>query len=159
VRRQHEDGSWAYGAEGYQSWADNFHTAFVLSSLSRISTTCGQAKEEFEPALRRGYEFWRERFFLADGWPRYYPDRLFPADAHSAGAAIIALVDLQWLDPGAIDLAEKIAQWTIHNLRSPSGFFYYQRRRCYTVRIPYLRWSEGWMAYGLARLMEGKSKK
>jgi hypothetical protein len=159
VRRQHEDGSWAYGADSYQSWADNFHTAFVLRSLSRISNSCGQAKAEFEPALRRGYEYWRERFFLADGWPKYYPDRLYPADAHSAGAAITALVDLQWLDSGAIDLAEKIAQWTIQNLRSPSGFFYYQRRRCYTVRIPYLRWSEGWLAYGLARLMEGKSKK
>jgi hypothetical protein len=159
VRRQHEDGSWAYGADSYQSWADSFHTAFVLSSLSRIINSCGEAREEFEPALRRGYEFWRERFFLADGWPKYYPDRLYPADAHSAGAAIMALVDLQWLDPGAIDLAEKIAQWTIRNLRSPSGFFYYQRRRCYTVRIPYLRWSQGWMAYGLARLMEGKSKK
>src|SRR5438132_8797427 len=36
VRRQRRDGSWAYGAEDYQSWADNFHTAYILTSLSRI---------------------------------------------------------------------------------------------------------------------------
>jgi hypothetical protein len=159
VGRQREDGSWAYGADDYQSWVDNFHTAFVLGSLSRIINCCHPRQEEFEQALRRGYDFWRERFFLSDGWPKYYADRLYPADAHSAGAAIAALVELQWLDPGAIDLAEKIAQWTVQNLRSPSGLFYYQRRRFYTVRIPYMRWSEAWMAYALARLIEGKRKK
>ena len=30
----------------------------------------------------------------------------------------------------------------------------HQRRRFYRVRIPYMRWSEGWMAYALARLLE-----
>src|ERR1700738_2692099 len=35
IRRQRADGSWAYGGNDYQSWADNFHTAFILKSLSR----------------------------------------------------------------------------------------------------------------------------
>src|SRR5438876_3360833 len=95
VRRQREDGSWAYGADDYQSWADNFHTAFILTSLSRIINSCESAREEFEPALLRGYEFWRDRFFLANGWPKFFPDRLFPADAHSAGAALVALAELR----------------------------------------------------------------
>ena len=34
--RQRADGSWAYGGDDHQSWADSFHTAFVLASLSRI---------------------------------------------------------------------------------------------------------------------------
>ncbi|MFN2456379.1 MAG: delta-aminolevulinic acid dehydratase, partial [Pyrinomonadaceae bacterium] len=42
VRRQREDGSWSYGADNYQSWADNFHTAFVLTSLTRIMEACGE---------------------------------------------------------------------------------------------------------------------
>jgi hypothetical protein len=155
VRRQQDDGSWAYGADAYQSWADNFHTAFVLSSLSRIINSCEAAKEEFEDGLKRGYEFWRERFFLSDGWPKYYDNRLYPADAHSAGAAIAALVDLpSSLDLDTIDFAERIARWAMQNLGSRRSFFYYQRRRFYTVRIPYMRWSEGWMAYGLARFLE-----
>src|SRR5713226_4549994 len=45
ARRQSEDGSWAYGVDGYQSWADNFHTAFVLTSLSRIVESVASAVE------------------------------------------------------------------------------------------------------------------
>jgi hypothetical protein len=158
VRRQREDGAWPYGAEDNQSWTDNFHTAFILTSLSRIIESC-EARDEFESSLKRGYEFWRERFFLSNGWPKYYPDRLYPADAHSAAAAIVALVELRGRIPGTLEFAERIAEWTIDNLRSPDGYFYYQRRRFYTVRIPYMRWSEAWMAYALARLLEGTENK
>jgi hypothetical protein len=48
--------------------------------------------------------------------------------------------------------------WAIDNLRSADGYFHYQRRRFYKVRIPYMRWSEAWMGYALARLAEAKSK-
>jgi hypothetical protein len=195
ISRQREDGSWAYGADDYQSWADNFHTAFILGSLSRMLSSLserttvtshlsasgevvgGKGEEDSAPpqplptrgeelkdfsearsALRRGYDFWIERFFLANGWPKYYADRLYPVDAHAAGAALATLADVGWLDPTALDLAQKVAQWTIANLRDRQGFFYYQRRRFYTVRTAYLRWSEAWMLYGLARLLEEREK-
>lgn len=154
VKRQREDGSWAYGADGYQSWADNFHTAFVLTSMARITKACLSCRDEFREAMKRGYEFWRTSFFLSNGWPKYFHDRLYPADAHSAGAAIVALLELRELDSRATELAHKIALWAIRNLRDPRGFFYYQRRRFYTVRTPYMRWSQAWMLYALARLME-----
>jgi len=177
TRRQRADGSWAYGGDDHQSWADGFHTAFILGSLSRIIDAIGTEPgadrgpdssnsveatgffDELDNTLRRGYEFWQERFFLADGWPKYYPDRLYPADAHSAASAIVTLVELRGRIPGTMILADKIAKWALDNLRDSHGFFHYQRRRFYTVRIPYMRWSQAWMAYALARLMEGKSKK
>jgi hypothetical protein len=158
VSRQREDGSWAYGADGYQSWADNFHTAFVLTSMARIMRSCPSCRGEFHEATRRGYEFWRGAFFLPNGWPKYFHDRLYPVDAHSAGAAIAALLELRELDGGAAELARKIALWAVQNLRDPRGFFYYQRRRFYTVRTPYMRWSQAWMLYGLARLLEESSQ-
>jgi hypothetical protein len=167
ARRQRADGSWAYGGDDYQSWADGFHTAFVLGSLSRIIDAIGSEpgavatgfNDQLDNTLRRGYDFWQERFFLADGWPKYYPDRLYPADAHSAASAIVTLVELRGRIPGTMILAEKIARWTLDNLRDDRGYFHYQRRRFYTVPIPYMRWSQAWMAYALARLLEGKSKK
>ena len=159
IRRQRADGSWAYGADEHQSWADNFHTAFILKSLSRIIESCECARDQFEPALVRGYEFWKERFFLDDGWPKYYSDRLYPADAHSAASAIVTLVGLRGRVPGALNFAEQIADWTIRNLHDDRGFFYYQLRRFHTVHIPFMRWSEAWMMYALARLLEGKRKK
>jgi len=154
IRRQRADGSWAYGGDENQSWADNFHTAFILGSLSRIIDSCESSRDELEPALVRGYEFWRERFFLDNGWPKYYPNGLYPADAHSAAAAIVTLVELRGRVPGALNLAAQISEWAIRNMRDDRGFFHYQRRRFHTVRIPYMRWSEAWMAYGLSRLME-----
>ena len=169
VRRQRADGSWAYGADESQAWADNFHSAFILTSLSRIIDAVSSEPrpvgvatgllDELDNTLRRGYEFWQERFFLNNGWPKYYPDRLYPADAHSAASAVVALVELRGHIPGTMILADKVAHWAIENLRNHRGFFYYQRRRFYKVHIPYMRWTEAWMAYALARLLEGKSKK
>ncbi len=158
VRRQHQDGSWDYGAGPAQHWIDNFHTAYVLLSLSRIRKCLPGDQQDPGPALERGYRFWRDRFFLADGWPKYYDDSLYPADAHAAATAIITLIELQELDREALPLAETIAGWTISNLRDRRGFFYYQRRRFYTVRTPFMRWTQAWMLYALARLMEEKSK-
>ena len=161
VRRQRADGSWAYGADSYQGWADNFHTAFVLTSLTRILRDCAPqldadaaTREEIEVALRRGYRFWREGFFLADGWPKYYHHVAHPADAHSAGAALVALAELKEREPDAQELAARVGAWTLRELRDPRGFFYYQKRRLRTARTPYMRWSQAWMAYGLARILE-----
>lgn len=154
ARRQRADGSWAYGGADFQSWADNFHTAFILTSLTRIMSVSEPARTEFHDVTLRGYEFWRKNFLLADGWPKYYHDRRYPADVHSAGAAIVALLEMQKFDESANALAQKIAHWSIHHLQNKRGFFYYQRRRLYTVRTPYMRWSQAWMMYALARLME-----
>ncbi|HKO97210.1 MAG TPA: hypothetical protein VJU86_09475 [Pyrinomonadaceae bacterium] len=156
VRHQQPDGSWSYGTASEQAWVDNFHTAYVLLSLSRIMGNSKAAGKEFEPALVRGFKFWRESFFLADGWPKYYHDSLYPADAHAAATAIVTLVELQDLDPEALPLAERIASWSISNLRDSRGFFYYQRRRFQTIRTPFMRWTQSWMLYALARLLEAK---
>jgi hypothetical protein len=172
VRQQTADGSWAYGADGLHAWSDSFHTAFILVSLSRISRAVAETSRCSSPlmtsgegqfttdqsyidgALRRGYDSWRETFFLQNGWPKYFADRLYPADIHCAASAIIALVELRKVASEALDLASKIAEWSIENLWDKRGYFYYQRRRFYRVRIPYMRWSEAWMTYALARLLE-----
>jgi hypothetical protein len=160
IRRQRPDGSWAYGAEGFQSWADNFHTAFILTSLSRILDACGpDSLEGLESSLQRGYQFWTTRFFTESGWPMYYPGRRYPADAHSAGAALVAFAELNRLNSDSLSRADSVAAWALGNLRDPSGFFYYQRRASHTVRTPYMRWSQAWMAYGLARLLEARGGK
>jgi hypothetical protein len=126
----------------------------VLQSLSLITKSCGAGELEFGDSLQRGYKFWRERFFLADGWPKYYDDALYPADTHSGAAAIVTLLELRHLDHDAQSLAEKIAAWLLNNMRDRRGFFYYQRRRFHTIKTPFMRWSQAWTAYALARLLE-----
>ena len=155
ARQQRGDGSWSYGADPNQTWVDNFHTAYLLSSLKRIGDSCKSGETgEIRTALQRGYEFWRKSFFLADGWAKYYHDALYPVDTHAAAAAIVSLLDLIELDRDALPLAQRIATWSIRNLRDRRGFFYYQRRRLYTVHTPFMRWTQAWMTYALARLLE-----
>ena len=153
VNNQRPDGSWFYGADPKQSWIDNFHTAYILFSLQRIinSTSFGP---QFQPALERGYEYWKNNFFLADGWPKYYDHGLYPADAHAAASAIVTFLECRSLDRDALKMAQTVASWTIQHLRDRRGFFYYQRRRFYTIRKPYMRWTEAWMLYALSRLLE-----
>ena len=154
VNQQQPDGSWTYGTEPAQSWIDNFHTAYILFSLKRIISACSLGAE-FQQSLQRGYRYWKETFFLADGWPKYYHDDPYPVDAHAAASAIVTLMECRDLDAGSTTLAQQVASWTIQNLRDQRGFFYYQRRRFYTVRKPYIRWTQAWMLYALARLLEG----
>ena len=86
--------------------------------------------------------------------------RQFLGTTAAAGAALVALTELRWIDEGALELAETIALWAIRNLQDAhQGYFYYQRRRFYTVRTPYMRWSQSWMLYGLARLLEVSSER
>jgi hypothetical protein len=153
INKQHPDGSWTYGTEPNQSWIDSFHTAYILFSLKRIISTCAP-DPEFQQVLERGFSYWKETFFLADGWPKYYHDDPYPADAHAAASAIVSLLECRELDDTATATARQVATWTIQNLRDKRGFFYYQRRRFYTVRKPYMRWTQAWMLYALARLIE-----
>ena len=153
VNNQQPDGSWSYGTDPKQSWIDNFHTAYVLFSLKRIIEVSSR-KDEFQPALERGYQYWKNTFFLADGWPKYYDHDLYPADAHAAASAIVTFLECRELDDDALRLAQSVATWTIQNLRDSRGFFYYQRRRFYKVRKPYMRWTQAWMLYALSRLLE-----
>ena len=156
VNHQRDDGSWSYGTEPAQSWIDNFHTAYILFSLQRIIEAC-PGGSEFQQALERGYRYWKDNFFLAEGWPKYYHDDPYPADAHAAASAIVTLVECRNLDENALNMAHNVARWTIQNLRDERGFFYYQRRRLYTIRKPYMRWTQAWMLYALARLLESES--
>jgi hypothetical protein len=157
VNRQRSDGSWVYGEEPAQQWIDNFHTAFILFSLKRVIDAASLGAE-FQSALKRGYEYWQQTFFLADGWPKYYHDDPYPADAHAGASAIVTFLELADLAENSIEFAERVARWTIENLRDERGFFYYQKRRFYTVKKPYMRWSQAWMLYALARLLEAKCR-
>ena len=107
----------------------------------------------FSQSSQRGYQYWKKSFFLADGWPKYYDDEIYPADAHAGASAIVTFLELRRVGSESRKLAENVARWTIANLRDPQGFFYYQKRRFYTVKKPYMRWSQAWMLYGLAPIV------
>jgi hypothetical protein len=151
VSAQAADGSWPYGDLPFQSWIDSFHTGFNLVSLRAIGEALGTG--EFEDAARRGYAFYEKHFFLADGTPGYYHDRLFPVDIHSAAQALVTFAAFAPVEPTALGMGGLVADWALTNMRSRRGLFYFQRHARYTHKTPFIRWSQAWMLYGLARLL------
>lgn len=156
IRRQRGDGAWAYGEENKQAWADNFHTAFILTSLRRISGDVEEIRDEAAGAMHIGIAYWLDNFFLADGMPKYYDNEVYPVDIHSAAAAIASLAELGDLDDRMLPLADKVAEWTCANMLDSDGYFYYQKRKTGIVKTPFMRWGQAWMVYALATLIEAR---
>ncbi len=140
---QHADGAWQYGLEPSQTWIDSFHTGFVIVSMKHIADVLGAA--ELRTSANRGFEYYRRTFIDPDYAVKYYSDQRYPVDAHAIGQALVTLATF-----GDTDTAEHVAEWAIANMRSPKGYFYYQRHRLYTNRIAYMRWSNAWMFRGLS---------
>lgn len=156
IRRQRSDGAWIYGANEAQAWVDNFHTAYVLQSLYRISALIPDLRSETNDVIRKGVAYWLDNFFLEDGTPKYYDRAAYPIDIHSAAVAVAALCELKELDVRMQPMAMRTAQWTIKNMLDPQGYFYYQKRKTRVVKTPFMRWGQAWMAYALACLIEGR---
>jgi hypothetical protein len=127
IRRQRNDGAWVYG--------DNFHTAYVLLSLKRISDTVPGLEVEIGEAFKRGNAYWLDNFFLHDGTSKYYGNSVYPIDIHSVAAAIVALCELNASDNAMLSLAQKTAEWTVENMLDANGFFYYQKRKSGTGKV------------------------
>jgi hypothetical protein len=151
VRRQRCDGSWPYGEARKDRWVDNYHTGFVLSSLKRIGDYI--RTPEFDKYIDRGYWYWKKNFFLENRVPRYYSNKTYPIDVHSAAQAILTSLEFRSLDPDAELWALELCDWAIRNMQDKSGYFYHQLLPRYSIRIPYIRWSQAWMQRALTETL------
>jgi hypothetical protein len=151
TEKQRADGSWPYGEALRQGWIDNFHTGFNLLALKSVKENA--RTDAFDPAIRSGLSFYKRHFFCDDGAPKYYHDAVYPIDIHSIAQSIITLIAFAD-DETNLALARKVLSWGLANMRSAGGFFYYQKHRLYTNRIPYMRWAQAWMMLALATYLE-----
>jgi len=150
VRHQTPEGAWPYGVGRKWAWIDSFHTGYVLEALD-IYCRCG-GNGDFHPALEKGYRFYLDTFFKADGTPRYYHHKTTPIDIQCASHGIQALVNLQKLDARSLAVARRVAHWTITNMQDPTGYFYYRKYPLITNKTPTLHWGEATMFTALALL-------
>lgn len=154
LARQRPDGSWPYGEGSKQRWIDSFHTGFNLMAIEGVHRCLDFA--ECEPAIRVGYEFYLDHFFESDGRAKYFHDRTYPIDAHSIAQALVTLTGLAAYDDRSLSVAAKVCEWALEHMRSPQGWFCYQKWRWWTNRINYMRWSQAWMLLGLACYARGQ---
>ncbi|MEN8265210.1 MAG: hypothetical protein ABFR82_17325 [Nitrospirota bacterium] len=154
--KQHENGSWDYGELPTQHWVDNFHTGYNLCALLSIGQYAGSS--EFEPHIRRGFEFYRNNFFREDGAPKYFHNRVYPIDIHSVAQSIITLLALRDFDEGNIELAHSVYNWANEYMWDRQGYFYFQSLPLYRIKISYMRWSQAWMFTALSYLSTKEDK-
>jgi hypothetical protein len=148
LERQRADGTWPYGEGRGLGWVDGFHTAYVLDALRALSNDPAA-----EAALRSGLDVYLERLIDPDGGARATVERRHPIDIHAAASAIGTLSDLAGRDSRALPKASSVLSWTLTHMRRRDGRFAFQRHRLHRKATPFVRWSDGHMALGLARYL------
>lgn len=144
---QNQDGSWFYSNLSFHQWIDNFHTGFNLECIADYERYTGDGS--FQTHFSRGIKYYLTTFFDGQGRSAYYNNALYPIDIHSPSQLVITLSNSPLFKQN-IDLIERVLKWTIDEMQSPEGYFYFQKRKYYTNKIPYMRWSQGWIFYAMA---------
>lgn len=140
VKKQQPNGAWAYATKkgDARTWADNFHTGYVLDCLDDYQRYSGD--RSFNEALEKGIAYYETHFFEDGQVPKYYDKSLYPIDATAVAQSILTLTRF-----GRIDLAKRVVVWTLKNMQDESGYIYYQRTKRGVNKISYMRWSSAWM--------------
>jgi len=144
---QKDDGSWSYGTLSFHHWIDNFHTGYNLECISdymKFSKDCS-----YNINLEKGFEYYFKTFFTDEGIPKYYNNSIYPIDIHSSAQLVITVVKLDKFHEQK-KLLDIVLNWTIENMQSNKGYFYYQINKYFSSKIPYMRWAQAWMFYSLS---------
>lgn len=151
--RQLPDGSWWYAEYPDHHWIDSFHTGYNLDSLKCYIESTGD--ETWRPNMINGLEFFKAHFFEETGRPKYYHNRTYPVDSQCAAQAIDTLAYFSEEDPSCLDLAVKVARWTIENMQDADGHFYYRQYPLMKAKAPMLHWAQATTYKALAILESG----
>ena len=154
-KNQKNDGSWTYSTLPFHQWIDNFHTGYNIECIHEYQKYSND--KSYTSHLEKGLKYYLDTFFTDEGKSKYYNNSLYPIDIHAPAQLIITLSRLGVLQNN-IDLVNKVLKWAIDNMQSPKGYFYYQVKKRYKIRIPYMRWSQAWMFYALTEYLSNKCK-
>ena len=107
-----------------------------------------------EDKLIKGFKYYKETFFEKDGTPRYYNYKTYPIDIQCASQGIQTLVNLSEYDQTSIELAKKVALWTIRHMQDSKGFFYFRKYPLITNKTPMFHWGQATMLAALSCLFK-----
>lgn len=150
VEAQSEDGSWVYGMLPVQSWIDSFHTGYNLDAIQTYQDKTGDM--QFNESIEKGFDYYIENFFLADGTPKYYHNKTYPIDIHCPGQLFMNLSVNKKFEENS-ELANKVFNWVTKNMQDKKGYFYYQLKEGMSSKIPYMRWSNAFMFNAMSYLL------
>lgn len=145
--KQRSDGAWTYGTLPFHQWIDNFHTGYNLECIYTYQNISGDVS--FEKHIKLGVDYYLGNFFTSEGVSKYYNNQTFPIDIHAPAQLIVTLSKLGRFCENKI-LVDKVLKWTVDNMQSDKGYFYYQKKKNVTSKIPYIRWAQSWMFYAFS---------
>ena len=146
-RHQQLNGAWSYGTLPFHNWVDNFHTGFNLECIYEYEKYTDD--DSFQTNVERGFTYYINTFFCEDGSSKYYNNQLYPIDIHSPAQLIATLAKMNRLSDYR-PIAEKVLKWTIEHMQDQEGYFYYQKKKWLSSKIPYMRWAQAWMFYSMS---------
>ncbi len=154
LAHQHEDGSWGYSIDvrsGKERIQTDFHQGFILCSLGHIKNLLALEDARVDEAIRRGLKYYRGVQFNDQGVSMWRVPQEYPVEIHNQAQGIITFSEFASYDEEYKEFAQRIAEWTIAQMYSKKkGYFYYRMFKHYTIRIPYMRWSQAWMLLALS---------
>ncbi len=153
---QKPNGSWTYSPLPFHQWIDNFHTGYNLECIHEYQKFSGD--NSFNNNIEKGLNYYLKTFFTAEGISKYYNNKIYPIDVHASAQLIVTLHRLNKINEN-LSLVNKILNWTIDNMQDKKGYFYYQKNKLYSSRIPYIRWAQSWMFFALSFYLLRFSKK
>jgi len=159
LAQQNSDGSWYYfdkdDVPKKRNFIDSFHTCFVLENLYAIWEW--KKDERLKKAVDKGYKFFLEHFLNDDFSISYYYKYPYPTgvkvDIRCCAEAIHCLVALSEMYPESLNIAKKIAEWTINNMQDKNGYFYFRIYKTHKHKMPYIRWGQAPMLNALTALL------
>jgi hypothetical protein len=155
ISKQSPDGMWFYSeSDGREVMQIDFHQGFILDDLYSFIKHTQSANGKYTKALLKGAEFYHNEQFLPDGRAKWRWPLAYPIDIHNQAQGIITFSKLSEINNDYLGLALQIASWTISNMQSEGGEFYYRKGRYFTNKIPYMRWAQAWMMLALSTLLE-----
>lgn len=154
LHHQHEDGSWGYSIDvrsGKERIQTDFHQGFILCSLGHIKNLLALEDARVDEAIRRGLRYYRGVQFNDQGVSMWRVPKEYPVEIHNQAQGIITFSEFASYGEEYKEFAQRIAEWTIAQMYSKKkGYFYYRMFKHYTIRIPYMRWSQAWMLLALS---------
>jgi len=160
VSQQEQDGSWPYWSKLYKvkmkPFIDNYHTGIILQWLKVCNSY--DYNEEEEIAIKKGTIYYYENLFTKEGIPKFTHNQIFPVDIHGAAQAFVTF---NYVGSEKYEtVVDKVYNYVNRKMRDKRGFYYYRINKFgHISKIPYLRWAEAWMLYGLVNLLEYKQKR
>ena len=140
-----------YGEANKFHWIDNFHTGYNLDALKSYIKLAND--RTYEEKLKRGFSFYKSSFFEKTGRPKYYHNKAYPIDSQCAAQAIDTLTYFSDYDDTALELAVRVAKWTIDNMQDRTGYFYFMRYPFTAIKVPMIHWAQATTYKALANLL------